>query len=149
MASSSLLGVDETIAKFQGLGLRLRRKILTRAGNAGSKVLLGAIKSATPIDSNAQFAPGLLRRSMGRAVKVYGAKGIMWFGVGPRMDFKEEGPVRVKGRRKGQVKKKIPYLYGRVANAKGGRWKDQAAEAVKDAVLAAIEDTLREELERL
>lgn len=125
--------ISDTVRRLQAMETKVRRKVLVKVGNAGSKPLLKAIKAATPVDT------GVLRKSMGRKVKVYGAKGIMWLGVGPRSGFKQivDGKTR------------NPTKYAHLTKIAHGDWMGAAAQGVAEQVNAEIERVLREELAKL
>lgn len=139
-----MIGVELTIAKFRELSTKLKRKTLVQMGNAGTRILLKQMKAAAPV-SRDKFEPGLLRRSLGRRVKVYRSGTILWAGAGPRVGFKMIGPPRTRGERKGEPRVKNPTKYGRLANVKTS-WATDAADRAKAEVFAAMQDALQEAL---
>lgn len=76
-------GLGDVFRKLDGVKNALRNRILRAAVGDGMKVVLDAAKAGAPRDS------GLLRRSLGRRVKVYRNSGVVVGIVGPRTGFKE------------------------------------------------------------
>lgn len=126
MGEGIAVGVTDLLKRLKDLETKIRRKVLVKVGNAGSKPLLKAIKAATPVDT------GLLRKSMARKVKVFSARGVMWFGVGARTGFKVDG--------------KNPTKYAHLTRKTHGDWMGDAAKSVEAQVNSEIERVLREEV---
>src|SRR5262249_13600056 len=63
---------------------KVRKKVLRKAINEASKIVLKAAKANVP------RASGLLKKSLGRKVKVYRASGTVVAIIGPRTGFKQD-----------------------------------------------------------
>lgn len=79
-----LEGVGPAIQSLKGLQRGVRRKILLRAVNKALDPLLKSAKSATPVGET-----GLAKKSLGKKVKVYAAKGVVVGVMGPRRGLRK------------------------------------------------------------
>lgn len=129
-------GVGELLAKLRDLDKRVRRKILRKAVNEPSKIVLAAMKAKVPVET------GLLRKSLGRKVKVWG-NGVAFFIVGPRRGFKKQVKTKL-----GKMMHRNPSKYAHLAD-KFRPWRGPVADQTKTAVLASMERVLKEELAKL
>lgn len=82
-AISAGVNLADLLADLEGLKKALRNRILKRAIGAGTKLILREAKARAPRET------GLLRKSLGRKVKVYRNSGTVVGIVGPRAGFKE------------------------------------------------------------
>lgn len=94
---SAGISLDDTNLKrkIAALHHRIRQKTMRKVGSECAKIMQPVLKSRIPVLS------GLLRRSIGRKVKVF--KGLaVWAGVGPRKEFRSV--VSIGRNKKGAVK---------------------------------------------
>jgi len=89
--SAVLEGDRELLAKLAKLDQKVATKALRKAINAGSKIMLKAIKARAP-------KQGEIKKSLGRKVKQ--KKGQVTAYIGPRVNYQGKGKSRKKGRAK-------------------------------------------------
>lgn len=77
-------GLGEVLARLDGVEKKTKKKILRKAVGQAGKILLKAAKQ------RAQKKSGLLRKSLGRKVKVYRNSGVAVAIVGPRTGYRQE-----------------------------------------------------------
>jgi HK97 gp10 family phage protein len=103
-----ITGLEELIRRLESLDPKMRRKTLKAAVNAGSRILLAEMKAGVPSSLN---DTGLLRKSLGRRIKVYRQSGIVVAIVGPRRGFKQEIGMSSSGKYKGKPIYRNPTRY--------------------------------------
>lgn len=97
-------GAKEVLAAIGGLADKLKKKLLKKAVGEAGRLVLKRAKQLVPRDS------GLLKKSLGRKVKVYRNTGTAVAIVGPRKGFRQ--PVtRAKGRWKPRTETADPIKY--------------------------------------
>ncbi len=89
-------GLPGLLRSLEGLQDKLRKKTLKDAIGAASKVVLWEARRRAPRGS------GLLRKSLGRKVKVYRNSGVVVGIIGPRTGFKIQVGVRIRGKNAGK-----------------------------------------------
>jgi HK97 gp10 family phage protein len=99
---AELTGIKDLVGTLARLKKAVRNKLLRGAVGDGSKILLQAVKAKAPRES------GLMRKSLGRRLKVYRNSGTVVGIVGPRTGFKRE--VSVGGRAGGRNPTKYAHL---------------------------------------
>lgn len=82
--SAKIEGLEPLIKSLQALEKKAAKKILKDAVNEGSKLILKAAKANVPTGPT-----GLLKKSLGRKVKVYRNTGKVVAIIGPRSGFKQ------------------------------------------------------------
>ncbi len=90
-AIKASVDVKDLLARLDGMKRAVRTRVLRKAIGAGTKIILKVAKSLVPKES------GLLRKSLGRKVKVYRNSGIAVGIVGPRKGFRQD-VTRSKGK---------------------------------------------------
>jgi HK97 gp10 family phage protein len=144
---SSVTGVEEAIRALQDVDKKLRKKLLRKAVNEASKIVLRAAKGYAPVKTR------LLRRSLGRKVKVYSGTGAVVAWVGPRMGFRETVGTRTRGKRKGDPVFANPVKYAHLVERGTKRSRaipflGPAGESTQDAARDAMRKILIEGLEK-
>lgn len=86
-------GLQDILRKLDELPKKLRNKFLRRAVSDAAKLILWSARARTP----RRF--GILKKSLGRKVKVYRRSGTMVAIVGARVGFKQQVGTRVKASR--------------------------------------------------
>lgn len=76
-------GLTDLLARLNGLKRQVASRILRKAVGEAGKVILKVAKQMAPRES------GLLRKSLGRKVKVYRSSGTAVAIVGPRVGFRQ------------------------------------------------------------
>ena len=76
-------GLADLLARLNGLKRQVASRILRKAVAEAGKIILKVAKQKAPRES------GLLRKSLGRKVKVYRSSGTAVAIVGPRLGFKQ------------------------------------------------------------
>lgn len=77
-------GLEEVLKALDAVDKKIRRKAIRQAVGAAGKIVLAAAKQKVPKNS------GLLRKSLGRKVKVYRGSGVAVAIVGPRAGFRQQ-----------------------------------------------------------
>lgn len=85
-----ITGLEDVLKSLKELPAKLRKKHLRKAVDKGGKVLLDSAKQKAPVET------GLLRKSLGKKVKVY-PSGVAVCVIGPRKGFKREVIQTAKG----------------------------------------------------
>lgn len=75
-------GLEEAVKALEGVDKKVRRKAIRKAVGEAGKIVLKSAKS------DVRKKTGLLRKSLGRKVKVYRGSGVAAAIVGPRGGFK-------------------------------------------------------------
>ena len=132
VVDARIVGVPEVLAQLEALKRSARNKHVRRGVNEGTKLLLKAAKAKCPQET------GLLKKSLGRKVKVYRAAIVGL--VGPRRGYKRE--VRV-GRRT-EVRDPAKYAHLAEKNRPFLRPALSEAPAVVKAVAAAMSASVQE-----
>lgn len=95
--SAQLLGGKQLEKTFRTLGERVQRKVLRQAINAGSTVMMKAMRAKAPRES------GLLAKSIGKKIRTYKKSGTILGVVGPRSD--------VVGTYQGKKRRPVKYAH--------------------------------------
>lgn len=82
MAMTMRIDTSDIGRQIKKLQAKIARKALRSAGGQCAKVLKTAMAAEVP------KLTGLLRRSLGPKVKVYGKTATVWAGAGPRKEFR-------------------------------------------------------------
>jgi hypothetical protein len=90
MIKTRMTGMDTTIKRLMTFQSRFRGAALRKAGMAGSKITLAAMKQNMPSRKKDYGTGGGTKKSLGRKVKVFGKGTAMWYGVGPRTKWTRE-----------------------------------------------------------
>ncbi len=149
MISASVQGARAVYAALTKAAKKIQRDGSRKAVNAGSKIVLKAMKAEVRVVS------GLLRKSLGRKVKAYRDAGVAVGIVGPRTkQFKTLLGTRKKGKNAGKPYYANPTQYAHlvdqgsrrsrafpfrepVRQATAGQVRDAMAEAVRAVVEGA------------
>lgn len=110
MISASVQGMREAYAALDKAGKKIQRDGSRKAAQAGSKIVLDAMKPAVRVRT------GLLKKSLGRKVKAFRDSGVAVGIVGPRTGFKV---VKQKDGSKAKVQTRFSRLEGTRVNKKG------------------------------
>jgi HK97 gp10 family phage protein len=133
-------GVQSAIQALDGLDKKIRRKGIRKAALAAGTIILKAAKGRVVKET------GLLRKSLGKKVKVY-TKGVGVAVVGPRVGFKQEVT------RRGVKVWSNPVRYAHLVELGTGRTAakpflkpalDATRKQVEDAMKAAINEVIEE-----
>src|SRR5579864_477519 len=97
---ATIAGEKEVFAQLDALESKLRKQSLRKAVNAGSSIVLKAVKRRAPVEvgggSLGRARAGLLKKSLGRKVKAY-KSGVVVGIVGARKGFRKAIGVRTRG----------------------------------------------------
>lgn len=133
-------GLADVLSALDGVSKKIKRKGIRKGVNVAGKIVLRAAKAKVPNKS------GLLKRSLGRKVKVYRSTGVAVAVVGPRVGFKQEVA------RGGATVLSNPTKYAHLVE--GGTSRSQAfpflrpaLESSKAEVREAMANAIREVLE--
>ena len=103
----NITGVEELVKKLQTIEKKHARKAARTAIGEATKIVLKTAKALVPKDT------GLLRKSLGRKVKVYRRNGVVTGLVGPRTNVTD----RLKSRKGRGVVAKLNEIVGKALNA--------------------------------
>lgn len=78
-------GIADTVNRLQMFKRNLRTKVLRKAGNEASKIVLKEMKQNVPVAKGDYGPSGGLKKSMARKVQV--KRDRLWYGVGPRTSW--------------------------------------------------------------
>jgi hypothetical protein len=87
MIKTRMTGMDTTIKRLMTFQSRFRGAALRKAGMAGSKITLAAMKQNMPSRKKDYGTGGGTKKSLGRKVKVRDKGTRLWYGVGPRTQW--------------------------------------------------------------
>lgn len=139
--SGKIEGVEALVKSLEDLDAKLRKRVLKKAVGEASKMVLRAAKAGVRKDT------GLLKKSLGRKVKVYRHSGVVVAIVGPRKGFKTAVT------RKGQAKATFanPTQYAHLVELGTSRsqafpFMGPAFEQTKAAAREAMEEIVAEGL---
>lgn len=130
-ATTRVEGLEEVLKQLDEFPKKLRNKHLKKAVNDASKTVLQGAKARCPRES------GLLRKSLGRKVKVYRHSGVVMGIVGARLGFKQE-VTRGKGKWKSMQVVSNPVKYLHLVEL--GTTRTQASHFLRDALQANLAD---------
>lgn len=99
-------GQEKVEKALRALARKAKRKALRAAVAEPSRQVLRAVKGLVPVGKT-----GLLKRALGRKVKVYAATDTSFAVVGARVGFREAVGTYTRGDRRGQVKYADPTKY--------------------------------------
>ncbi len=141
---AKLEGLDRALALLRELPKKLAKKTLRAGVNQATKLLLSEAKSRVPPST------GLLRKSLGRKVKVY--KGAVVGIVGPRKGFKIQVGVRMRGPNKGTPVYMDPVRYAHLvengtSHSAAKPFLRPAFEATKGLIVTAFENIVLNAIE--
>ena len=87
MIKTRMTGMDNTLKRLMTFTRRFRSAALRKAGMAGSKITLAAMRQNTPVRKKDYGTGGATKKSLGRKVKVRDGGTRLWYGVGPRTQW--------------------------------------------------------------
>lgn len=132
-----LEGVEGAVKALDGLAAKLRKKILKQAVTEASKILTKEAKRRAPV------ATKLLRKSIGRKVKVFRNTGAVVAIIGPRVGFKAEVL------RNGRLVLSNPTRYAHLVELGTDRMAARAfLQPAFEATKAQMADVMRETIEQ-
>lgn len=99
-------GLEKVQKALRALARKAKRKALRAAVAEPSRQVLRAVKALAPVGKT-----GLLKRALGRKVKVYTATDTSFAIVGARVGFRAAVGTYTRGERRGQVKYANPTKY--------------------------------------
>jgi HK97 gp10 family phage protein len=141
LAAMKVTGLDEVLGRMRGLAAKVQKKVAKDAvGKAGQIILWDA-------KGRVRKVSGLLRKSLGRKVKVYRNTGVATAVVGPRRGFKVVLGVRVRGKAAGKTYHADPTHYSHLVEKGTNRsqafpFLGAALEASRGACEKAMADTI-------
>lgn len=96
---AELTGLRDVLGRVQRLGSQtVRSRVTRKAVDKASQPAAKTMKRLAPASEQGPLIPGLLKKSVGRKIKVYRNSGIVVMVVGPRSGFRRVVGSRKDGR---------------------------------------------------